>query len=67
MLGKYYFLYCLFLSLSFFFFFTDSHVISLTTPETEQVIVCLVFVFMAFLAFNLVAFLFASARLFSMG
>jgi hypothetical protein len=38
------------------FSFTDSHVISLTTPETEQVIVCLVCVFMAFFAFDLVCF-----------
>lgn len=44
MLGKYYFLYRLFL-----FLLRILIVISLTTPETERVIVCLVCVFMAFL------------------
>lgn len=38
-------------------FFTVSHVFSLTTPETEQVIVCLVcVVVVALLAFGLLAF-----------
>lgn len=51
MLGKYDFLGFYFYFFFYFglYFFTVSHVISLATPETEQVIVCLVCVVALFI------------------